>query len=293
VTALRRSGLVVSTGIAVLLVVGTAAGAPARSLTISSKLDEPTWSPDGKTIAAVVRTTVSDGEASVTVASLIAIDIRSRAVRRLATLDSERVAWPDWSPDGRRLVFGGGRLYVVGADGRGLREIGGTSACCASWGPGGRKIAYSTTPETQAEIRIVDADGRHDEVVASPPEGYSYWAPTWSPDGERLAFLADEAPDQAEHPPTYLGVIGSYRGKVRRLVSTRYPAAPEWSPKGGKIAFDGVRVLDLATKRVTTLHEGADPTWSPDERQLAFVYEDQLWVMRADGTNARQLTRGG
>ncbi|HEX6700299.1 MAG TPA: DPP IV N-terminal domain-containing protein [Gaiellaceae bacterium] len=207
----------------------------------------------------------------------------------VATLPSY-VAWPSWSPDGRKIVFGYGRSYVVGADGRGLRKLP-TGGCCASWGPGGRKIAFADGPEVQSEIYVMNPDGRAAEIVATPDDGHSYWGPTWSPDGQRLAFFVDEAPDMLGHARTSLAVISRYRGKVRNLRLGLRAAEPDWSPRGGKIAFDGIRVLDLATKRIVALHEGRHPSWSPDGRRIAFVYEDQIYVMRADGSGVRRLTQ--
>jgi len=50
------------------------------------------------------------------------------------------------------------------------------------WSPDGRRLAYTRGDE----IRIVDADGSRDVLVASHPAGVSM--PQWSPDGLRLAF---------------------------------------------------------------------------------------------------------
>jgi Tol biopolymer transport system component len=89
---------------------------------------------------------------------------------------------------------------------------------------------------------------------------------------------------------TYLGTISSSRGRVKRLVVGTYAAEPDWSPSGRKIAFNGVRVLDLATKRVVRLHDGTHPRWSPDGRRMAFAHEHEVWVMNADGTGGRCVT---
>jgi Tol biopolymer transport system component len=285
-------GEVIGTAAALLgaLAVGGAAAAPSLRTTSSVEYDDPAWSPDGKQLAFVMRSTVSDGSVSQTTASLMTMRLGQRALREVITLRSDRVAWPDWSPDGRRLVFGAERLYVVDAGGRNLDQVA-AAGCCSAWGPGGRKIAFATGPETQSEIEVMNVNGRNREVVASPDRAHSYWGPTWSPDGDELAFYSDSAPDIATPARRSLAMIGRYRGKVRTLRADVYAAEPDWSPAGRKVAFNGIRVLNLATKRLVTLHDGRHPRWSPDGRLLAFVHKHHIFLMRADGTNVRQLTR--
>jgi dipeptidyl aminopeptidase/acylaminoacyl peptidase len=123
-------GEVIGTAAALLgaLAVGGVAAAPSAQTTTSVEYDDPAWSPDGKQLAFVERTTLSDGDISQTAASLLTMRLDRRAYRYLATLRPDRVAWPDWSPDGRRLVFGANYLYVVDASGRRLREVGQAAA---------------------------------------------------------------------------------------------------------------------------------------------------------------------
>jgi len=110
--------------------------------------------------------------------------------------------------------------------------------------------------------------------------------------------------------------------KGRRITTDGFTA--RWSPDGNKLAFSagvhgysGVAVFDPATKETELLIvPGKDPLWSPDGNYIAFVRDCQLlrvsefisaerkeqhrlladeevWVMKADGTEPRRLARGG
>jgi len=100
-------------------------------------------------------------------------------------------------------------------------------------------------------------------------------------------------------------------GHQRRL--TRDPSFfSDWSPTGARIAFDfedqtGVHIAtvrpDGTKRRALTSAPGVQeaPDWSPDGRWIAYdaddpaqaVFSTSIWVMRADGTGARRVTRGG
>jgi TolB protein len=46
-------------------------------------------------------------------------------------------------------------------------------------------------------------------------------------------------------------------------------------------------------QRLTPIEADHDPAWSPDGKRLVFIRNDNLWIMSADGSDARRLTNDG
>jgi hypothetical protein len=112
------------------------------------------------------------------------------------------------------------------------------------------------------------------------PIGY---APTWSPSGERIAFVTKGNLWVAD-------ADGTHRGELVRDADE-----PAWSPNGRRLAF--TRKGQVYTVRVDGLDErvlatGAHPAWSPDGNRIVFDRDAQIVSVRWYGGDARVVTEG-
>jgi len=119
----------------------------------------------------------------------------------LSVVDNESydVISADWSPDGSQVTFAGkwrsghGRqtaLYIVNADGTGLRQVtpAGLGAESAQWSPDGRQIAFSSNRQANPQVWVVHPDGSGLKGITSAADGSTSTFPVWSPDSAKLLF---------------------------------------------------------------------------------------------------------
>lgn len=206
-----------------------------------------------------------------------------------------------WSPDGKKLAFtmqtGGrpARIYVVNADGSGLRRLTGPKYeddRNPAWSPDGQKLAYDARGDGWNEIYIVNADGSDERrlTAGSYSTGSSRLdgGNAWSPDGRKIAFTDRDGRVVVVNPD------GSGRRRLTRRAAASGGAS--WSPNGREIAFVNDREISVVHADGSGLRrlvsQGGLPVWSPDALKLAFdTLNGAVYVVNSDGSGLRKVGR--
>jgi dipeptidyl aminopeptidase/acylaminoacyl peptidase len=174
-----------------------------------------TWSPDGTKVVysvsdSIYAVNVDDGSTVLLAGSFGAID----GDFMLHPPGASPYGSLSWSPDGSHLLFTAaptkdtlnGSLYVMNADGSGLRELVKTYRLDSAfaWSPDGTKVAYATDGDTPGgprfQIRTVSLEDPTPVLVYESPIAPGSWnvcvpvpdgtrnSPVWSTDGTNIAY---------------------------------------------------------------------------------------------------------
>lgn len=239
-------------------------GSDQRNLTNNAAGDRaPVWSPDGTRIAFV-----SSRDQGEEVCVMDADGGQQINLSRHAASDE----YPSWSPDGRYLVFTSNRdgvvnreLYIVNADGSGLRNLTNTpyeSEYESVWSPVDDRIAFSNSKSRQ--IHTIRSDGS-DYRVITDKKGYHFAGPVWSPDGERIACWGfAEGPDCELYSVRTDGSELTMLDQGMPLIG-RY----RWSSDGRRIVY------------------------ARGENRSSSYLASCLWIVGLDGSTPVKLTQGG
>ena len=181
------------------------------------------------------------------------------------TVNIGNVIAPDFSPDGRSIVFANKvgdsptSIWMVNADGLNPRLVytGARDIVAVAWSPDGEKIAYAINAGTPQEYEIytMDTNGRNHLKISQGLQGIG-GSVDWSPDGSSLLVYAGPFGDKD------IFKIEASTGDFVQLTDGGNNAGAAYSPDGGYIVFNSLRNNDQA----------------------------DLYIMESDGSGMRQLT---
>ena len=269
----------------------------------------PSASPDGKLL-------VFCSERDSGKQELYLADVATGLSRRLTSSDQAEGV-PAWAEGGKRIAYTVSHgdtteLRTVALDGNNTRTLLSRVARSIKLSNSGRRVAYTVGSWTRNRIWVADADGTHARAVTDNSAGYFNMA--WSPDDRMIAVTHDDSTGALQIWLVNPDTIAKPRELVRIPASEGRPQWPAWSPDGRIIAFQAgtyvrqdpaksdayVCVVDVAGGTVKKLRThpkpwlDETPSWL-DRDHIAFQSTQtgafEVWVMRADGTGARPVTK--
>lgn len=157
----------------------------------------------------------------------------------------EGACQPDWSPDGKRLVFTspcetnkdyypGSSLYIINVDGSGLLPLPTISAgdFDPAWSPDGKYIVFTSLRNNgRNQLYLFNLE---DNTVKVLSEKYSFdMQPAWSKDGKKIIFIST----RKGNPQIWvMDADGSNQMQFSRSVGLKN-YHPSWTPDGASVIF--------------------------------------------------------
>jgi Tol biopolymer transport system component len=239
---------------------------------------------------------------------------------RKLTRVSANALTPDWSPNGRRILFAddvnegtASNLAIMHADGSHFRDLTNTGYReSPDFIPGGRDIVYGCDCGKTNGLFISRADATNSRRLTKSPFRYmGDSGPAVSPDGKTVSFVRVKKGESLQA----LFAINLNGSHLRMIVPYRFEVAfkHDWAPRGNHIFFTiygdapGSHHANVATIRPDGTHMrklthikragvGAlSGSYSPDGRWIAFKIENantgtyKLMKMRPDGSDRTMI----
>jgi TolB protein len=234
-----------------------------------------------------------------------------------------------WSPDGTELIYSmQGSLWRqrIGSPVATQLTAGAAYDYQPDWSPDGRSVVFARYARDAIELELLDLESGN--ITPLTANGAVNVEPRWSPDGTRIAFvstvynrrwhihvLSPAVPDVGAQHAAPLRITEDNDSKLPRYYYSKWDhyISPAWSPDGKEIilvsnrghihgsggfwrmeARPGAPLRELRYEETTWK---ARPDWSPDGTRVAYSSYlgrqwHQLWLMTSEGGDPIPLTYG-
>jgi Tol biopolymer transport system component len=253
------------------------------------------WSPDGRSIAF---SSMAQNQIGIYVTDTLGAN-----TRQIVSGDGVGVSW---SPNGAWIVFArAGRLFKVKPSGDSLKQVtDSVGAIRPAWSKDGSMIAYIIRDALGGSATWVYDVGKTTSTMVLPRGDYPSWHPT---SGELI--LMDAQYDAYSGYVAYsffaltistasTRIIGSFTAAADCGFSTIRPSATDIVYAiAPPTDYTQIWIYNIAQNVHTrlTVDGGNYPAWNPDGSEIVYTRSQQgdggLWIMNADGTGKRRLTK--
>ncbi len=259
-------------------------------LKAGQQANDPAWSPDGSKVVFDSTGLAGDTTGHSQVAVL---DVVAGTVTQLTSDPTRDLYFPSWSPDGGSIAFEAFDPATQAAMIQQVPAAGGTPADVVAghhpvYSPDGQKLAFNAVSGNGSfdVFTVSVAGGPTTQVTNSPNDE---WAPTWSRDGLKLAYISDENGNGEVWTRSANG-----SGVAKNLTTTTSGSddTPTWGPRLNQTS-SRIYVANAdgnGVAAVTLPITGGQPTWSPDGTRLAFSDGGHLWTIGPDGLGLTAVT---
>ena len=188
----------------------------------------PRFSPDGNRVALSL---VKDG-----ITNIYEYNMTDKTLKQL-TFGNHIDTSPSYSPDGKYLAFnsdrtGSQQIHVLDLKNGTQKRItfGAGRYATPAWSPDGKFIAFTKMAEDTFYIGIMNAQGRHEKILAG---GWYMEAPSWAPGSRRLVYYETEKADNDKDRISHIRSVDITGRNVYdiELKDGINGTEPTWSPK--------------------------------------------------------------